>query len=45
MFDNPVIFALITYGLALVIALMVAGIITIIHWAVKSRGGETAEEE
>ena len=45
MFDNPIIFALITYGLALVIALMVAGIITLIHWAVKSRGGETAKEE
>ena len=45
MFDNPVIFALITYGLALVIALMVAGMIKLIHWAVKSRGGEAAEEE
>ncbi|MFC2033272.1 hypothetical protein ACFLUB_01960 [Chloroflexota bacterium] len=45
MFDNPIIFALITYGLALVIALMVAGIITLIHWAVKSKGGETASEE
>ncbi len=43
MFGNPVIFALITYGLTLVIALMVGGIITLIGWAVKSRGEKGAE--
>ena len=45
MFDNHIVFALITYALAAVIALMVGGIITLIHWVIKSRGGEPAEEE
>ncbi|MFC1964191.1 hypothetical protein ACFLV1_02290 [Chloroflexota bacterium] len=41
MFGNPVLFALMTYGLTIVIALMVAGIIAIIHKAVQS-GGQKA---
>ncbi len=45
MYDSPVIFALITYGLTIVIALVVAGIIMLIGWAVKSRGQKAAEEE
>lgn len=38
MFNNPILFALVTYGLTLVIALMVAGLILIIGRAVKARG-------
>ena len=44
MVDNPVLFALITYGLTLVIALMVAGIIKLIGWAVRPRGKKAAKE-
>jgi len=42
--SNPVIFALITYGLAFVIALAVAGIVTIISWAVKAKGTKVSKE-
>jgi hypothetical protein len=49
MFGNPVVFAAITYALTLVIALMVAGIITLIHRAVSRGGrkvaGDTAAKE
>ena len=44
MFDNPVLFALTTYGLTLVIAMLVAGIILAIGWFV-SRGGRKATKE
>ncbi len=45
MFDNAVVFALITYGLAFVIAMMVAGMIKLIHWAVRSKGEAAAKEK
>ena len=45
MFGNPILFALITYGLTVVIALMVAGIISVIGWAVRFREGKSVKEE
>ncbi len=42
--DNPVIFALITYGLTIIIALLVAGLISIIGWAVKAGDKKAAKE-
>ncbi len=45
LFNNSIIFALVVYVLTLIIALMVAGLIMLIGWAVKSRGGKTAEEK
>jgi len=44
-FDNPVLFALMTYGLTIIIAFMVGGIITLIGWVIKSRGKKATEEE
>jgi prepilin signal peptidase PulO-like enzyme (type II secretory pathway) len=44
MFGNPIIFALVTYGLTIVIAFMVAGIIWVISWAVKARSARTKAE-
>ena len=44
MFGNPVVFAAITYAMTLAIALMVAGIIMLIHKAV-SRGSGKSEGE
>ena len=45
LFDNPVLFALMAYGLTLIIALMVAGMIAIIGWAVKPKGAKAIREE
>ena len=45
MFDNPILFALMAYGLTIVIAMMVGGIITLIGWVIKLRGKEAAAEE
>ncbi|MFC1918297.1 hypothetical protein ACFLXH_06585 [Chloroflexota bacterium] len=42
-FENSILFALVTYGLTLLIALMVAGIITIIQRAVKLGDKKKAE--
>ena len=45
LFDNPVLFALMAYGLTLIIALMVAGMIAVIGWAVKPKGKKATREE
>ena len=45
LFDNPILFALVTYGLTLTIALMVGGMIMLIGWAVKSRRAKATKEE
>ena len=45
MFDNPVLFALMTYGLTFIIALMVGGLITLIGWVIKSRGAKATGKE
>jgi hypothetical protein len=42
--ENHILFALATYGLAIVIALMVAGIIWLIGRAVRARGAKADEE-
>ena len=44
MFANPVLFAVITYGLTALIALGVAGIIWLIGRAVKGRGAAPGKE-
>lgn len=44
MLGNPVTFAVITYGLTIVIALLVAGIIWLIGQAVKARGARANKE-
>lgn len=44
MFDNPVLSAIITYGLTLIIALMVGGIISFIRWAVADKQKGDAEK-
>lgn len=44
MFNNPVIFALATYGLTFVISMAVAGIIWLISWAVKAREASASKE-
>jgi hypothetical protein len=44
MLGNPVVFAIIVYGLTIAIALMVSGIIWLIGWAVKSRGARVNKE-
>ncbi len=45
MFQNPILFALVTYGLTLMIAFVVAGIITVIQRAVKMGEKKNAEEK
>ena len=42
--SNPIIIALITYGLTAVIAMLVAGIIAFIGWAVKERKSPKGKE-
>lgn len=44
MLGNPVVFAVITYGLTVVIALMVGGIIWLIGRAVRSRAAMIGKE-
>jgi len=44
MYGNPILFALMTYGLTIVIALGVAGIISIIHKAVQKGGRKGTAE-
>ena len=44
MFGNPVVFAIVTYGLTLVISLVVAGIIWLIGLAIKSRYARVNKE-
>jgi len=41
---NPILFALLTYGVTILVALGVAGIITLIHKAVASRGKKPVKE-
>jgi hypothetical protein len=44
MLGNPVLFAIIVYGLTIVIALMVSGIIWLIGWAVRAKGAGANKE-
>ena len=43
-FGNPVLFAIVVYGLTVVIALMVAGIIWLIGRAVRARSTPAGKE-
>ena len=45
LFDNPILFAIIAYCLTLAIALMVAGMIMLIGWAVKPKKAKAIKEE
>jgi len=45
MFDNPVLAAAITYGLTLIIALIVGGVISFIRWAVAAGEQEASGEK
>ena len=42
MLDNTLLFALFSYGVAIVIALLVGGIVSLIHWVVKPKGKKAA---
>lgn len=45
MTDNPLLFALFTYGVTAVVAMLVAGAVFLLHWVIKKGGEKTKEEK